>query len=144
MGGLELKDKGFSLIEVLVAMSILTVGILAVISMQTTSLKTLSRSKTSYQIQLVGQQVIERINANAIEDAAILSYSNLKTNQPAPALEPAKSDYEYFKSLISKFNQGVVEIYVTNIRPYPIKVRLYWMDGGHRHHLDFDTYILPD
>ncbi|MCX7991040.1 MAG: prepilin-type N-terminal cleavage/methylation domain-containing protein, partial [Proteobacteria bacterium] len=39
MGGLKLKgNKGFSLIEVLIAMSILTIGILAVVSMQTTAL----------------------------------------------------------------------------------------------------------
>lgn len=143
MGGLELKDSGFSLIEVLVAMSILTVGILAVVSMQTTALKTQSRSKLSYQIQLTGQQIVERINANSVDDASILTYNNLKTTQSAPQDEPAKSDYNYFKSLISKFRDASVEISVTNTRPYPVRVRIYWKDGLYTHHLDFDTYILP-
>lgn len=94
-------------------------------------------------MQLIGQQVIEKINANAIDDASILSYNNLKTTQPQPNVEPARSDYSYFKSLISRFNNASIEIYVYNVRPFPVKVRVYWRDGSYNHHLDFNTFILP-
>ena len=143
MGGLELKNKGFSLVEVLIAMSILTIGILAVISMQTTSLKIQSRSKHSYNVQLVAQQIMERVRANAFDDAAILSYSGLNTKNAAPIDEPAKSDYDYFKSLTSKIPNGHVEISINNQRPYPVKLRVSWKDGAVSHYLDYDTFILP-
>ncbi len=138
-----MKNKGFSLIEVLVAMSILTVGLLAVISMQTTSLNIQSRSKYSHTVQLTAQQILERIRANAYEDASILSYSGLDTKNPAPSDEPAKSDYDYFKSIISKIPESQVQISITNQRPYPVKVRVSWKDGSISHHLDYDTFILP-
>lgn len=137
------NSDGFSLIEVLIAMSILTVGILAVISMQTTALNVQSRNKLSSNVQLITQQIVERINANARDDAAIISYSGLNTNSSAPVDEPAKSDHAYFKSIFSNISGGFAEITVTNQRPYPVKVRVHWRDGNIKHHLDFDTYILP-
>jgi len=138
-----LKNSGYSLIEVLIAMSILTVGILAVISMQTTALNVQSRNKTSSRIQLIAQEVIERINANAKDDAAIISYNGLNTKSSPPNDEPAKSDHAYFTSIFNNISGGSAEVFVTNQRPYPVKVRVYWRDGNIRHHLDFDTYILP-
>lgn len=137
------NSNGFSLIEVLIAMSILTVGILAVISMQTTALNVQSRSKLSSNIQLITQQIVERINANARDDAAIISYNGLNTKSSAPVDEPAKSDHAYFQSVFSNISGGFAEIMVTNQRPYPVKVRVHWRDGNIKHHLDFDTYILP-
>lgn len=138
-----MKNKGYSLIEVLIAMSILTIGILGVISMQTTALNTQSRSKMSSNIQLIGQQIVERINANARDDAAIISYQGLDTKSSAPTDEPAKSDHAYFKSLFTSIPGGYAKIAVTNQRPYPVKVTVYWQDGNITHHLAFDTYILP-
>ncbi|GAB4433172.1 MAG: hypothetical protein OHK0040_03560 [bacterium] len=138
-----MKNNGYSLIEVLIAMSILTVGIMAVISMQTTALNTQFRSKMSSNMQLIAQQIIERINANARDDAAIISYQGLNTNSSAPTDEPAKSDHTYFKSLFSNIPGGYAEISVTNQRPYPVRIRVNWQDGNVKHHLDFDTYILP-
>lgn len=138
-----MKNKGFSLIEVLIAMSILTVGILAVVSMQTMSIKVQSRSKISATIQLKTQQIIERISANAKDDASILSYSNLNTKNTAPADEPAKSDHAYFKNLLSDIPQGYAEVLVLNQRPYPLSVKVYWKDGDIGHKMEFSTYILP-
>lgn len=138
-----MKNKGYSLIEVLIAMSILTVGIMAVISMQTTALNTQSRSKISSNMQLIAQQITERINANARDDAAIISYHGLNTNSSAPTDEPAKSDHPYFKAMFSNISGGFAEISVTNQRPYPVKVRVHWRDGSIQHRLDLDTYILP-
>lgn len=136
-------NKGFSLIEVLIAMSILTVGIMGVISMQTTAIKVQSRNKLSATVQLVGQSIIERVNANAIDDSSIISYSGLKTSDAAPTVEPAKSDHTYFSQLVAGVPGGAAEITVTNTRPFPVRVRVLWRDGAIAHHLDYDTYILP-
>ncbi len=138
-----MKNKGFSLIEVLIAMSILTIGILAVISMQTTALNVQSKSKLSSNIQLIAQQIVERIHANARDDAAIISYSGLNTKSAPPAEEPAKSDHDFFKALLANIPGGYAEISVSNQRPYPVRVRVHWLDGNIKHHMDLDTYILP-
>ena len=138
-----MKSNGYSLIEVLIAMSILTVGILAVISMQTTSLKIQSRNRLSLNVQLITQQIIERIYVNSVDDAAVISYNGLNTKNAAPTNEPAKSDHAIFSSMLSQIPGGYVEVTVTNQRPYPVNVRTHWAEGNIKHHLDFATYILP-
>jgi len=145
MGGLELKDKGFSLIEVLIAMSILTVGILAVISMQSTALKIQSRNKLSTTIQLINQEILEKIIANASDDQTILSYAGIKTkdNSTKPSTSPADKDFEYFKSLLAPYPDAWAEVNVINTRPYPVKVTVHWKDGAINHKLEYGTYILP-
>lgn len=138
-----MKSNGYSLIEVLIAMSILTVGILAVISMQTTALKVQSRNNLSVNIQLITQQIMERIQTNSVDDSAIISYNGLNTKNAAPTNEPAKSDHAVFSSMLSQIPGGYVEVNVTNQRPYPVYVRTHWLEGNIKHHLDFATYILP-
>lgn len=124
-------------------MSVLTVGILAVISMQTTALKTQSRNKLSTNIQLIGQQIIEKVNANSIDDASILSYNGLKTQDSAPASDPAKTDHAYFSTILAGITGGYAEIAVTATRPYPVDVTVFWMEGPIKHKLKYSTYILP-
>lgn len=138
-------NKGFSLIEVLIAMSILTVGILAVVSMQTTALKVQSRNKLSAQIQNIGQEIIERIISNASDDQTVLSYNGIKTNDIAtkPTTFPANRDFDDFRTVLSRIPGGRAEISITNIRPYPVKVVVYWQDGNFPHKLEYATYILP-
>ncbi len=145
MGGLELKDKGFSLIEVLIAMSILTVGILAVISMQSTAIKIQSRNKLSANMQLINQEILEKIVTNASDDQTILSYNGIKTNDSStkPSTSPADKDFEYFKTLLAPYPNSWAEINVTNTRPYPVKVIVHWRDGNINHRLEYATYILP-
>ena len=76
-----LNKTGYSLIEVLIAMSILTIGILAVISMQTTSMKVQSRNKLSAMVQLVTQEVIERIvEESRREEAVERAADSVKSN----------------------------------------------------------------
>jgi type IV pilus assembly protein PilV len=145
MGGLKLKNKGYSLIEVLIAMSILTVGILAVISMQSTAIKVQSRNKISATMQLINQEILEKIIANASDDQTILSYSGIKTNDSStkPTTSPADNDFEYFKTLLAPYPGAWAEVNVTNTRPYPVKVIVHWKDGAINHKLEYGTYILP-
>ncbi len=138
-------NKGFSLIEVLIAMSILTVGILAVVSMQSTALKVQSRNKLSAQMQNIGQEIVERILSNASDDQTLLSYSGIKTNDTStkPATSPANRDFDDFRTVLSKYPGAWAEINVTNTRPFPVSVIVHWVYGSFNHKLEFNTYILP-
>lgn len=138
-------SKGFSLIEVLIAMSILTVGILAVVSMQTTALKVQSRNKLSAQIQNIGQEILERVMSNSSDDQTLLSYSGIKTNDTTtkPTTFPANRDFDDFRTILSKYSGAWAEINVTNTRPYPVTVIVHWKDGSFYHKLEYNTYILP-
>ncbi|MCX7770519.1 MAG: type IV pilus modification protein PilV [Proteobacteria bacterium] len=141
-----MSSKGFSLIEVLIAMSILTVGILAVVSMQTTALKVQSRNKLSANIQNIGQEIIERIISNSSDDQTVLSYNGIKTNDTTtkPATFPANRDFDDFRNILNKYPGSWAEISVTNIRPYPLKVTINWKEGTFNHKLEYSTYILPN
>lgn len=140
-----MEDKGFSLIEVLIAMSILTIGILSVVFMQTTALKVQSRNKISANVQLTTQEIVEKIMANAIDDATILAYNGIKTNDNTtkPLTSPVDKDFDFFKDTMSKFPEGWVEISVINKRPYPLKVISHWKEGIYSHKLEYETFILP-
>ncbi len=140
-----MDNRGFSLIEILIAMSLLTVGILAVVSMQTTALKVQSRNKLSAQMQNIGQEIIERIISNASDDQTLLSYNGIKTNDTStkPASLPASSDFDYFREILNKYPGSWAEISVTNTRPFPVSVVVHWGEGTFKHKLEFDTYILP-
>jgi type IV pilus assembly protein PilV len=137
------QDKGFSLIEVLIALSVLTIGILAVISMQITAMKVQSRSKLSSSVQFATQQILEKVLANSISDTAVLSYSGLNTQSTAPSTEPAKTDHPYFITLLSGIPGGRAEITITNTRPYPVQVTVYWAESLVNHKLRYSTYVLP-
>lgn len=139
------NNKAFSLIEVLIAMSILTVGILAVVSMQSTALKVQSRNKLSANMQLIGQEIIERIISNSSDDQTLLSYGGIKTNDTStrPTTSPADKDFDDFRNVLLKYPSAWAEINVQNTRPFPVSVIVHWKDGNINHKLEFATYILP-
>lgn len=58
------RQKGFGLIEVLVALLILAVGLLGMASLQTTSLQQTTGSQTRTQAILLAEDIVERIRAN--------------------------------------------------------------------------------
>jgi len=58
------RQKGFGLIEVLVALLILAVGLLGMASLQTASLQQTTGSQTRTQAILLAKDIVERIRAN--------------------------------------------------------------------------------
>lgn len=145
------QARGFSLVEFLVAVVILSFGILSVITMQTTALNIQSRNKMSAQVQFVGQEVIERLVNAAVDDNYILSYNGIDTSNAAtkPATSgdnPAPADFDYFKTLAAQL-AGKVTISVGSTKPYPATVQVYWTEGaaaaGRSHRLSFSTYLIP-
>lgn len=58
------QQKGFGLIEILVALLILAIGLLGMASLQTTSLQQTTGSQTRTQAILLADDIVERIRAN--------------------------------------------------------------------------------
>lgn len=58
------RQKGFGLIEVLVALLILAVGLLGMASLQTASLQQTTGSQSRTQAILLAEDIVERIRAN--------------------------------------------------------------------------------
>ncbi len=61
----RLNDKGFSLLEVLVAVVILAVGLLAAASMQTTALTATTTSRNTTLAVQLAEEMVDRIRVNA-------------------------------------------------------------------------------
>ena len=62
--GLNIIPKGFSLIEVLVALLVLSIGLLGLAALQTTSLKYNTDSYTRTQATLLAYDIIDRMRSN--------------------------------------------------------------------------------
>lgn len=58
------REKGFSLIEVLVALLVLSIGLLGLAALQTTSLKYNTDSYTRTQATLLAYDIMDRMRAN--------------------------------------------------------------------------------
>lgn len=73
------RQKGFSLLEVLVAFLILSVGLLGVASLQATSIRAGTSSMLRTLSLLSSQEIIERMQANT---SAIPSYASALSGAP--------------------------------------------------------------
>jgi type IV pilus modification protein PilV len=73
----SLSDKGFTILEVLVAISLLSVGMLAVASLMGTSIKTSSYSQALTQANNLAQERLETLQS--------ISYNNLQVTDTATA-----------------------------------------------------------
>lgn len=71
------QQRGFSMIEVLVAMLVLAVGLLGIAAMQTLSLRHIDNSEARTQVNLLAYELGELIRSDA--DAAS-SYATAKTS----------------------------------------------------------------
>lgn len=78
----SLSDKGFTILEVLVAVSLLSVGILAVASLMGTSIKTSSYSQALTQANNLAQYRLERLQS--------VSYNNLQVTDTSTAPDDLK------------------------------------------------------
>jgi type IV pilus assembly protein PilV len=74
--------RGFTLIEVLVALLTLSIGLLGLASLQATSLRFNNDSSAQTQAAYLASDIADRMRANASQLAA---YPNLSTNPPGSA-----------------------------------------------------------
>jgi len=67
----SIKEKGFTLIEVMISLIILAIGILGVASMQIASIRSTSFSSSLTQASIVAQDSIESLKTLQLGDAAL-------------------------------------------------------------------------
>jgi type IV pilus assembly protein PilV len=95
------SNKGFSLIEVLIAITLLAIGLLAVAGMQTTAITGNSFSQTGTVAVHLAEEMVDRIRSNATTRPD--RYAGVNTGSSVTALaaaleEPAETDVLGWKS----------------------------------------------
>jgi len=136
MKGTLKNQKGFTLIEVLVSLTILAVGLLAVASMQTTAMSGNKISKEATIASELAEEMAERIRTNGGTTPAI--YNNLTTGGDCTSLvEPAKGECLQWKERLTLNQSGLLNavgtVGVSTETPIPnaatITVTVIWSGG---------------
>ncbi|MFH0839323.1 MAG: prepilin-type N-terminal cleavage/methylation domain-containing protein [Candidatus Omnitrophota bacterium] len=136
------KKTGFTLIELITALSIFAIGVLSLISLLTVGLGSFGRSSDTTVATLKAQEKLEEIKRNGFNSASLPS---------APAL-PARGDFSVavqFPAPADRFSWQVAVSYVddgtgTTTAVAGLKevvVRINWSRFGRQYNEDFTTYI---
>ena len=84
----SLNNQGFTLLEVLVAIVIVSIGLLAVAGMQTTAISANASAKNGTIAIQLAEEMVDRIRVNAGDTPGI--YNNIDTNNNCAGLtDPA-------------------------------------------------------
>jgi type IV pilus assembly protein PilV len=105
------NQKGLSLLEVLVAVLLFSIGVLSVSSTQLVGLKASSGSGSKNQAQFLAADAIERIRANRLNAANYVT--SLSSAAPTTQSTVAQMDLADWKSQISSLlpnGQGSIEL----------------------------------
>lgn len=87
--------KGFTLIEVLISITILSVGMLGVASMQLTALSSNAKSRDDTVVVQLVEEMVERIRVNGGNNPGI--YHGINTANTCTGSDPAKGDCTQWK-----------------------------------------------
>jgi type IV pilus assembly protein PilV len=120
------SQKGLSLIEVLVAMFIFSLGILGLSSTQLVGLKASAGTNTRNQAEFLASDILERIRANR----ANASSYQIGLSDPAPSNTQtvAQSDLSQWKQRISTtLNDGKGSIQLQDTR---VTINISWTSKG--------------
>ena len=83
-----IKNSGFSLIELLIAMSVLALGMLAAASMQYSAVRNNTTGNTSTQATMLAKATLEMLKSEDI-DSAILTVGDYADPSPVDLRSPA-------------------------------------------------------
>jgi len=101
----SINSRGFTLIEVLVAVFILSVGLIALTGMQSTAIKSNSSAgKAEIAIQLA-EEMIDRIRVNAKVTPEI--YDGMDTSATCGGVGPVLADCNQWKSRLESSTTGL-------------------------------------
>jgi type IV pilus assembly protein PilV len=124
---------GFTLLEVLVAMVVLSIGLLGLSGLQTTSLRNNQSALQRSQATLVGNDIIDRMRANRA--SAVNGDYNINYGAPAPTVScaagsgclVAQLDVTEWLTHVARLPGGQSELAVTTEGVATVKVR--WSDA---------------
>jgi len=122
------RDQGFTLVEVMVAIGVLAFGILAIASMQTSSLGGTSRANSLTEATTFAMDRMERVmilpysqvllqNGNEFKSADNVYTATIKINEPPPP-PPYTANTALVKVEVNWQEKGVnrVPLVLTNIK----------------------------
>lgn len=140
-------QAGVTLIEVLVALLVLSIGVLGVAMLQLNALKHTDSAMRSTQASLIGQDVLERIRANPDASYALASLSQAPTsgNPEVPRDQDLYDFAEQLRRMLGDDAQASIEIAGARVT-----VTLDWDDsraqgeGASRQVMSVSSVIKPE
>lgn len=141
---LNLKlSQGFSLIEVLIALSILATGLLGITALQNEALRYTHAAFVDSQAQFLISDIIERIRANSDSNSYTLSFSDSASLSSINCAEQACTPKQMTTWDIKQWRQNVEDnIYLPggesqirfnqSTRTFDISIRYNWSSLGQK------------
>lgn len=127
------NEQGFSLIEVLIAMVVLSIGLLGIAKLQGTAMTGNVFSRDGTVAVQLAEEMIERVRAHAGNDPA--DYDDIDTSGSCSGSAPAKTDCDSWKARLaaSSLSNAVGTVDVVQDSPMSevatIEVNLTWGGG---------------
>lgn len=148
MKGIHRNKKGFSLIEVMVAMLVITVGLLGLSAMQATALKGSSLGGNMSSANNIARDVAERIFKNASNAGAydrMDTLGGLSPNCPQMSPIPAcQRDFIDWQASVGNFSEGRLQITSTvNLNFDLVLVTISWSDLMGEHAVRLPLQVAP-
>jgi type IV pilus assembly protein PilV len=124
------NKEGFSLVEFMIAIGILTVGLLALVGLQSTSIKGNSSSKNSNSAILLGEKKMEELKNTSFTSLALGTTSD--PNNPLTSSDGTGG----------LFNRSwTIQTYSGSTNMKQITVTMTWTVGGNSYSTSLDTII---
>lgn len=147
-----MKQAGFTMIEAMLALTVLSVGLLATAAMQDIAL---SRNVDSHQLSLVtnlAAEMVERIRYNNKNVAAYNGIDTQTASTKPPTSQPqARGDYDQWQTRLAgvgltspRGRVTVTAIGPTNLTQSQVVVQVTWSGTVLSHSLSLSTIIAPE
>jgi len=120
------RQRGFSLLEVMIAVFVLAIGVLGAAAMQLSALKYTDSSRLTSQASFIVYDIIDRIRANA--DPVQLGQYDIANIEAVPgsATSVLSTDLIDFATAVSALPEGAGSI---NVNGSQVTVEISWAEG---------------
>jgi type IV pilus assembly protein PilV len=146
------RQKGFTLLEVMIALAVFAIGMLAIAMMQDTALNgSASVKQMSAAINLT-EEMVERIQFHALSvqnNGQYNNYDNLDTQDlgTRPTSAPAQGDYDEWQRRLAETGlpgvRGVVTVDPGYSTGFEVKVTVSWQGLARMHSISMETFVNP-